>query len=72
MCCNNNCIIESVNVQFSQEGNTLGTTSEIEILDITAESPSEDGFIVLKSETGWSIDDISELVELIEKVKAVK
>ena len=66
--------IGKVEVHFSQEGNTLGSTSEYEELDIRLEFQlsEEDGpFYVIKSETGWSFDNIDELKALIDRVEKV-
>ena len=66
--------IDKVKVSFSQEGNTLGTTSEYENLDVHLEFPLEedDGpFYVIKTETGWSFDDIEDLQVLIDRVKRI-
>ena len=66
--------ISRVEVHFSQKGNTLGTTSDYEELDIRLEfqtSEKEGPFYVIKSETGWSFDDIGELKELIDRVERV-
>ena len=62
--------------EFSQEGNTNGTTSEHEDLTISCESSlgiDNDGgcFYVLKSESGWSIDDINDLQELFDRIQKV-
>ena len=60
-----------VQATFWQEGNTAGTTNDPEILDVFLEFQlsEEDGpFIVLKSETGWSIDSLEELQAVIQRV----
>ena len=59
-------LLASVKVTFTQDGNTLGTTDEIEILEIRLESqlPGEEFFYVLRTETGWSFDDPDELGKL--------
>ena len=64
--------LNKITYEFSQEGNTCGTTSEWEELTIEVDTPcgsiiDEDGFFVLRT-TGWSIDDPSELTELLEHV----
>ena len=66
--------ITKVEVHFSQVGNTLGTTSEYEELDVRLEFQlgEEDGpFYVIKSETGWSLDNIDDLKALISRVEKV-
>jgi len=54
--------------QFSQDGNTLGSTESYESITISLETqlPGERPFIVVKSETGWSLDDPKELTNLID------
>jgi hypothetical protein len=59
---------------FVQDGNTCGTTDETEELIIEVESSSlidgpDDCFFVLKTPTGWSLDNIKELSELIDRCK---
>jgi hypothetical protein len=56
---------------FTQDGNTLGTTDDTEILEIHIETQGDDPFVVLKTETGWSIDSMDELNALAERCKAV-
>ena len=68
-------IIDRVQFTWCQDGNTLGTTDECEVLHVQLEltEPGEPPFIVLKTETGWSIDEPSELTALLERcLKAVK
>lgn len=68
--------LSKVHYQFVQEGNTLGTTSGIEVLDLTLESAvgdlSEDKntFFVLCTE-GWSIDEPEELNVLLHETLRV-
>lgn len=59
--------------QFTQEGNTLGTTDNIEEISISLETqlPGEEPFIVIKTTTGWSFDNIEELTDLIKKCLCV-
>lgn len=68
--------LESASFTFSQEGNGLGTTDTMEQLTIECNSDfgideSEGCFYVLKTETGWSIDDVKELEELINRCNNV-
>lgn len=68
--------LEKCVFEFSQEGNTNGTTSEYEDLTISCESSlgidNEGGcFYVLKSESGWSIDNVNDLQELFDRIKKV-
>lgn len=61
--------IWKVSVEFSQDGNTLGTTDENEELKIDLEFQlGEAGgpFYVLTSKTGWSINDTDEIQKLMD------
>ena len=65
--------LEKCSFTFSQEGNGNGTTQETEELTIECEASlgiDTDGecFYVLKTSTGWSIDGIHELQQLIERI----
>jgi hypothetical protein len=57
-------------IKLTQPGNTLGSTTENEYLDISLEyqtsepGTGEDGFVVLKTE-GWSLDSGEELVPIV-------
>jgi len=65
--------IAKVSVDFEQEGNTLGTTQEYESINISLEFQlcEKDGpFIVIKTD-GWSIDEISELNDMINRAKKI-
>lgn len=68
-------VIHKISVEFSQDGNTLGTTDNTEHLVVDVEyqlcsSPtSDEGFLTIKTDTGWSFDNISDFVNLLEKVK---
>ena len=60
--------------EFSQEGNTDGTTDEYEDLTIECEGlniEKGDCYYVLRTTSGWSIDNIDELKELLERVDKV-
>ena len=60
--------ISSISINVYQEGNTIGTTDEVEELKIIFEYPLDvkDGaFIVLKSKTGWSSLEFPEMTKLI-------
>jgi hypothetical protein len=59
---------------FTQEGNSMGTTGDPEILDVFLEFQlsEEDGpFFVLRSETGWSFDSPEELLAVINRVSDI-
>lgn len=56
---------------FTQEGNTEGTTNEFEEITIDYEIiADEGGFFVLRTE-GWSIDNVEELSELLDRIKKI-
>ena len=62
--------------EFTQEGNCNGSTREYEDLTIICESScgidnDEGCYYVLKSESGWSIDSVDELQELINRVTLI-
>lgn len=59
---------------FAQDGNTNGTTDDCEELEIEFDAPAaidgpDDCFIVIRTRTGWSMDSLDELKELIDKCK---
>jgi len=65
--------ISGVSVKFMQDGNTLGTTGDYEDITINLEfqAGEEDGpFIVIKTD-GWSIDNISDIEDLVDRVNQV-
>lgn len=67
--------LERIQYTFSQEGNTLGTTNEYEEITITVESTcgsidKEGGFFVIKTD-GWSVNSISDLKDLFNRVKHI-
>lgn len=66
--------LNKISYYFSQEGNTSGTTSEDEELIVEVEGPvgsieREGGFLVIRSSTGWSINDADELMEILNLVQ---
>lgn len=68
--------LNRITFEFSQEGNTLGSTQDEEELQIIIEAPvgsimTEGGFIVLKSTTGWSINGREDLVEVFNFVEQI-
>jgi hypothetical protein len=60
--------------EFIQDGNSDGTTSDIEDLTINCESIDATGcYYVLSTTTGWSIDGPEEIQNLIERInKSIK
>jgi hypothetical protein len=68
--------LEKMSFTFSQEGNCVGSTSDTEELTIECESSlgvdyDEDCFFVLKTTTGWSVNDESDLKELFDRIGKV-
>jgi len=64
--------ISDFKLTYTQEGNTLGTTSDDEYLTLSFESSdfSEGGFYVLQTD-GWSFDSLEELLALLNNFKTV-
>lgn len=67
--------LDKISYTFIQEGNTLGTTELDETITINVEAPVGDivehgGFLVIRSETGWSIDNPKEFMNLLNLVKS--
>lgn len=62
----------SASAEFTQDGNTVGTTDELESIriDLVTQLPGEEPFIVIRT-SGWSINDIGELKILIDRVMLV-
>jgi len=60
--------IDRADFHFVQDGNTLGSTEEVEVLEISLQTqlPGEMPFFVLRT-NGWSINDAGELAVLITK-----
>ncbi len=60
--------LSEAKVQLTQDGNTLGSTDETEILDISFENqlPGDETFMVLRSSTGWSINAASDLASVLD------
>lgn len=54
--------------RFVQNGNTLGTTSDLETLTICLERqlPGEKPFITIQTD-GWSCDDPEDLLKLLQE-----
>ncbi|MFA7176133.1 MAG: hypothetical protein WC114_02700 [Smithellaceae bacterium] len=55
---------------FTQKGNTTGTTEPVETMVVSMLGLADDPFFVLKSPTGWSIDDVDEIVDLLDRCYA--
>ena len=57
---------------FTQPGNTSGTTEEYEELIVEVEGIgdiSKENFLVLRTPTGWSINEPKELTNILERVE---
>jgi hypothetical protein len=71
-------LLDSITYNFIQEGNTNGSTvssTEDEKLSITVESVDESiekggGFLIIRTETGWSVNDSKEFYELLKLVES--
>jgi hypothetical protein len=68
--------LEKASFEFTQEGNCNGSTDDVEILTIECESSlgiDNDGacFYILKTETGWSIDNVQDLQKLFDRINKV-
>lgn len=62
-------LLHKATYEFTQDGNTLGTTECVELLEITHEAPlflDEGHFIVIRTK-GWSIDTPGELFDLLRE-----
>lgn len=69
-----NPLLQYVKFYFTQEGNTDGTTSDVEELIVEVEGLDilkDGGYIVLRTSTGWSINEIEDLNYIFEQVKKV-
>jgi hypothetical protein len=66
--------MESIVATFSQDGNTNGSTSDIEVLEVRMEGVlsdvKDDHYFVIKTE-GWSFDSVEEIAYLCEQLKKV-
>jgi hypothetical protein len=68
--------LEKCSFTFTQDGNCNGTTDEVEQLRINCESSlgideDEGCYYVLKTGTGWSIDNVNDLQELFDRINQV-
>lgn len=61
--------VAKVSIQLIQDGNTMGTTDDVEELqlDFEYQLPGEEPFIVFKT-NGWSVDSLDEFKKQIEKI----
>lgn len=66
--------LSKITYVFTQEGNTDGTTSDIEELIVEVEGLDilkDGGYIVLRTSTGWSITEVEDLNYIFEQVKKI-
>lgn len=63
-------LFSSATLTFIQDGNTMGTTQDTEVLEVQflTQIPGEDPFMVLKTE-GWSINTEEELSQILVKAR---
>ena len=66
--------LDKITYEFSQEGNTDGTTNtegydDSEVLTIEVRLIKESGYLILRTPTSWSFNDMKELEEIINIVK---
>jgi len=65
--------LEKVIVEFSQEGNTHGTTEEYEDLTVDinrvagADKP-DDYYYVFRSKSGWSVNDARDMIRITNAI----
>ncbi len=64
--------ISNVSVTFIQDGNTVGTTEDLESITVNIEFqlPCDGGFTVIKTD-GWSMDDPKELTDLVNRTRKI-
>ena len=65
--------LNKITYEFSQEGNTDNTTEDEERLTVEVQSCTKSieeggGYLVLRTNTGWSFNDAGELASLIKLV----
>jgi len=70
-------ILTEVKYTFIQDGNTNSTTETDESLDITMESvigslDEEKGFYVLRTTTGWSVNEVNDFIKLFDQMKNIR
>jgi hypothetical protein len=68
--------LEKCSFTFNQEGKVNGTTDEYEDLVIECESSlgidyDEGCYYVLRTSTGWSIDNLTDLQPIIDRINKV-
>ena len=68
--------LEKCSFTFMQEGNSNETTDEVEELVVECQSSlgidnDEGCYYVLKTSTGWSIDNVNDLQNLFDRINKV-
>lgn len=60
-------VLARMELEFFQDGNTMGTTGDVETLRVQFETqvPGEEPFLVLRSD-GWSVDGPAEFLTFLE------
>lgn len=65
-------MLNKITYVFTQEGNTDGTTEDVEELIVEVEGVfdivKDGGYFVLRTSTGWSIDDPNDLNYIFDTV----
>lgn len=59
--------LAEMTLQFVQDGNPAIPIAEVLNVSFQKQIPSKPAFMVVKTSTGWSIDDIGELINLLMK-----
>ena len=67
--------INKITIELSQPANCKSEHDGHEIIEVTVDSslfvePNE-YFLILKSETGWSVDGINEMQDLFSKIQTI-
>ena len=63
-------ILCDLQITFTQKGNTSGTTEPVETMVVSMLDVGDGPFCVLKSPAGWSIDDVGEIVDVLDRCYA--
>lgn len=68
--------LNKVTFEFIQDGNNDGTTASEEELIIEVEAPvgslmESPGYFVIRTKTGWSINDLSELNYIFTPIERI-
>jgi len=66
--------VSSVVIELCQNGNTNGSTQDVEDMKIRFESPTfidEEGSFMVITTTGWSVDSGAEMGKILDKLTTV-